>query len=192
MNAFLLKNAQNFCLESEIHIADLIEEERPVMRLFEASDTQLVGTSEGSLFVPEELAFEQVGRNGSTIYGDEGFVRAMTVLVNGTGDELFPSAGFATDENGNGLRCNPAEFFVNLGHRPAVADDGVLLWIDLADFYGRRHQLGGVHRFGENSEELLRIGRLRKKVIGAVFDRFDSGITRAVGGVHHDGEPGIA
>ena len=42
---------------------------------------------------------KQVLRNGSTVYGDEGFGCAAGLVVNKTGKNLFAGAGRAVDKN---------------------------------------------------------------------------------------------
>ena len=44
---------------SGTHVADLVEEDRAAVDLFEFSDATLIGTRKGSSFMTEQFAFEQ-------------------------------------------------------------------------------------------------------------------------------------
>src|SRR5262249_51609183 len=84
-------------------VADLIEEERPLVSQLEAADLLRDGAGEGALFVAEQLALQQAGGDGSAVELDEGAVLAGAQLMEGAGDELLAGAGLATDQHG-GIR----------------------------------------------------------------------------------------
>src|SRR5579862_1352422 len=75
------------------HVADLVEEERAVLRLLEASATRALRTRERAALVSEQLGFEQVLRNRGRIDGDERTCDARTVTMQRTRDELLAGAG---------------------------------------------------------------------------------------------------
>lgn len=57
------------------------------------------GAREGSLFVPEELRFNQLGGNCGAIQRDEAIFAARGLLVNRPRHELFASSCLAQDAN---------------------------------------------------------------------------------------------
>ena len=58
--SLLLEHAQEFHLRVGRQIADLVEEERALVRLLEATDAPQVSARERAAFMAEELAFQQV------------------------------------------------------------------------------------------------------------------------------------
>ncbi len=46
----------------------------------------------------EELAFDEAGAQGGTVYFNQRPVRSLTGIVNGPGDEFFPGAGFPENQ----------------------------------------------------------------------------------------------
>ncbi len=59
----------------------------------------LHGVGEGALLVPEELALEQVLRDGAAVDRDERAAAAAAAPVNRARDELFADAALAGDEH---------------------------------------------------------------------------------------------
>src|SRR6185312_249656 len=94
------QEAQQLGLQPEIHLADLIEEERSAMRARRRAVAIADGAGEGALHMPEDLAFHQLLRNGAAIDGDERPLSARAQGVNGLGAELLAGAALAGDEDG--------------------------------------------------------------------------------------------
>jgi hypothetical protein len=55
----------------------------------------------GTLFVAEQLRFQQVLGDRRAAHFDEQFIADRTVFVNGPCDDFFTCAGFPTNEDGN-------------------------------------------------------------------------------------------
>ena len=55
----LLDRAQKLGLEAGIHFADLVEQQRAAVGLFELADTPRHGAGEGAFFVAEQLRFQK-------------------------------------------------------------------------------------------------------------------------------------
>src|SRR5688500_4554386 len=96
----LLQGAEEFRLEFQGNITDFVEEERAAVRQFEAPDALRDCASEGALFMAEEFALEEAGRNGGAVQFDESAVAAVAQVVERAGDQLFARAGLAVDEDG--------------------------------------------------------------------------------------------
>ncbi|MCY1312823.1 hypothetical protein D9M70_632850 [compost metagenome] len=63
-NFALLKDAQQFGLQGDRHVADLIEKECAAIRGIEQALIIPVSATEGSLAIAEQFAFQQVFRQG--------------------------------------------------------------------------------------------------------------------------------
>src|SRR6185503_10621047 len=100
-NLRVLKHPQELDLQRGRHLADLVEEDGSLVRGLEEPDSIFVGPGEGALLVPEELALEQVLREGAAVDRDEISVLPRTVLVNGARHEFLPRSGLAVDEHRN-------------------------------------------------------------------------------------------
>ena len=95
----VLQHAKEFALQGERHFADLVEEQRSAVRLLEASDALGTRAGEGSFFVTEQLALQQVLRNGRAIDGEEWPVVARAVLMDGASDEFLSRSALAGDHD---------------------------------------------------------------------------------------------
>src|SRR5208337_4248072 len=58
------------------------------------------GSSEGSLFVAEEFALQQIFRDGGAVDFDERTGSAARLFVDGAGNEVFANTAFAAQQNG--------------------------------------------------------------------------------------------
>ncbi len=58
----VLEDVEQLGLEGRLHLADFVEEQRAAVRLLELADPRGRRARERTLFVAEELAFEQFGR----------------------------------------------------------------------------------------------------------------------------------
>ena len=69
--AAFFKDAQKFHLHVGRHIADFVEKKCASARFFKAPLPLGIGASEAALFMPEQLAFEQVAWNGTAVNCNE-------------------------------------------------------------------------------------------------------------------------
>ena len=81
-------------------VADLIQEQRPLVRQLEASHLLADGDGEGTLLVAEQLALQEPRGDGGAVELDERAALAWAQVVQGAGDELLARAGLAADEDG--------------------------------------------------------------------------------------------
>jgi hypothetical protein len=99
----LLQHAQEGHLGLERQLSDLVEEERPARRHFEAAHSPLHGPGECSSLVSEQLRGDERRRRYRAVDADERAVGAQRLSMNRAGDELLPGAGLARDED-RGIR----------------------------------------------------------------------------------------
>ena len=92
-----LQDTQQFGLQLERQVAHFIEKQCASVREFEPADLLRQRPGKGTALVPEELRFEQPGRNGSAIHLDEGALTARAEIVDCAGDQFLAGAGFAED-----------------------------------------------------------------------------------------------
>ena len=95
----LLEDPQQLHLRGQGQIADLVEKQRPSVRLLEPSGLAQGGAGEGPLLVAEEIALDQRLREGAAVDGHEGSVRAVGELVDVAGHDLFPCPCLTGDEH---------------------------------------------------------------------------------------------
>jgi hypothetical protein len=95
----VLQHAQHLGLRRRRHVAHLVEEERARVGLLELAGPVLHRAGERALHVPEQLALDELGRDGGAVDLDERPVGARRVLVDGAGDELLAGAVLAGDEH---------------------------------------------------------------------------------------------
>ena len=103
LHFLILQRTQQLCLGIERHVADLVEEKRPIMRVFEQADFVLRGAGEGSTNVTEQFALEQSLDDGGTIERHELSGRHRTQLMQRPRNQLFARAGGACNQNGPGM-----------------------------------------------------------------------------------------
>src|SRR5262249_41820655 len=99
-NAPRLDGTQELRLHRERPLTDLVEEQRPAVRLFEDAFPVRDRSAEGAPHVAEELALEEVLGNGTAIDRDERPFRTPTSSVNRARDHVFAGAGLALHEGG--------------------------------------------------------------------------------------------
>ena len=96
-----LKQAEQLRLDLHGEIADFVEKKRAALGRLDLAPMIPDRAGEGSLDVAEEFAFEQFfGKAGATD-GHERFVRQVTLLMDGAGDDALARAAFAEDEHGS-------------------------------------------------------------------------------------------
>ena len=165
------------------------EKERAAVALLELADALRKRAGERALLVAEELAFQQVFRDGGAVDGDERFALPRAVLENGARDEFLARAAFAGDENGRAGRRDLADELVDLLHRGRAADDRLPQLIR-SRLGGKRRRLlpdgaGDAERLEKQVLQVRNVERLEHVVVRPQFHRLDRGLRGAVGG-HHD------
>src|SRR5581483_1733890 len=86
----VLEDAEELRLRSRAHLADLVEEERPLVRQLELAELLRVGVREGALLVSEELALEERLGDRGAVERDERAVGARALVVDRLRDQLLP------------------------------------------------------------------------------------------------------
>ena len=95
-----LEHAQELRLGGRSHLADLVEEERALVRQLELAELLRVRVGERAALVAEELALEQRLGDGGAVQRDELLASARLPVVDGLGDQLLAGAALAGDQHG--------------------------------------------------------------------------------------------
>ncbi|MPM67283.1 hypothetical protein SDC9_114205 [bioreactor metagenome] len=97
----LLKHPQDFRLQRQGHVADFVQKDCAAVGQLEfAGVAALERPGKGSLFVAEQLGFQQIVWNGRAVDADKGLVAAGAELMDRVGHQLLAGAGFSQDQNG--------------------------------------------------------------------------------------------
>src|SRR6266702_1464865 len=118
----LLDRAQKLHLQVHRHLADLIEKDRAVVGCDEQSRASLHSAGEGTLHVPEELAFQKRLRDGSAVDGNERLSAPRTGGVDGAGDQFLAGAALAGDEDVARGRTRSRDLGPDRAHQRTVAE----------------------------------------------------------------------
>ncbi len=91
-----LKHPQQLHLHVRCHVTDLIQKQSSAVRQFELPrPPPLEGAGKCALNITEQLALEQLTRNGCAIDGDKRMAILCTVIVYRLSKKLFARAGFS-------------------------------------------------------------------------------------------------
>ena len=96
----LLQGAQQTDLHGMRNFADLVEEERSAIGLFQVAAALPIGTGKCPLFVTEEFGFEEAFRNRSTVDLDQFAIGAWAVAVQQLGHQLLAGTALALYQDG--------------------------------------------------------------------------------------------
>ena len=103
----LLKNPEESALQLRSDIADLIEEDCPIVSELEQSSlTPFYCSGEGTVDVSEQFALKQVFRESRTVDGDERMGMARRGVVNALCEQFLTGSRLSVDEN---IRFHPGE-----------------------------------------------------------------------------------
>lgn len=98
------KDTEKLGLEIGAHLADLVEHQRALIGRLELADLAFRRPGERPLLMPEQLAGEEVFREGGAIQADEDVLLARAGVVDSPGDELLADAALAADQQGRDWR----------------------------------------------------------------------------------------
>ena len=118
----LLEHAQHLGLRLRAHVADLVEEDRSLVRLLELADLLFGGASERALLVAEELGLDQLLRDRGAVDLHEPLAAAQAVAMNGAGDELLADAALAEQQHRGIGRRGALDRVPHLPQRAALPD----------------------------------------------------------------------
>src|SRR5882724_11312819 len=95
----VLQDVEELGLQGQGQLTDLVEVDRPIIRVLELAWFAPMRARECTLLVAEELGLEQPLRNRGTVDLDEGPVAPDRSRVDGAGDEVLAHAALASDQH---------------------------------------------------------------------------------------------
>src|SRR5262245_14754665 len=119
---FAVDGTEDFRLGVWVHIADLVEEDRPAFRLLQHASAGGVCASEGPALIAKQLTFEQAVRYSRTVNADERLLLPLTALMNQCRYEVFARARLAGDQHIAVSAGNVLDIGFDLPHRQAITN----------------------------------------------------------------------
>src|SRR5262249_40672924 len=117
----VLKDPQQFRLQRQRHVSDLIQEESSALSKFETAGPPLQCTSECALLMPKKLALDQCLGNRRAVNRDERPRAAPTHVVDGAGHQFLAGPALTIHQNRHLGWSGLANQKEHLLHRDAVA-----------------------------------------------------------------------
>ncbi len=151
-----------------------------------------VGAGEGAAHVAEQLALEEVGRDGPAVDRHQRVGGAPALVVQRARHQVLAAPRLAVDEHRSRGVGHPQHQRAHLAHRSVLADDrldGVAARERLAQRPGLVAQAGLGQRAVEEEDQLVHLERLRQVVVRALADRLDGRLHGAERG--HDDDRAI-
>ena len=159
------------------------------MRLFELAHLVLDGPSEGAFHMSEQLALNELLRDGGAVHFHKRLLGAPAHQVQGMRHQLFSRAAFAVDENAAAGGRRQCQLLSQRLHGHAFADDAVLAPKLLTQHPVLRGELQLLDGMLQRQQSLIDGKRLFDKVIRSEFGGANRGFNRAVTGNHDDHRP---
>src|SRR5690606_7627508 len=94
----LLQDPEESHLHVQLELPNLVEKQRSAIGELEAPGTAAVCPGKCTLFVPEQLRFDEAGRDRPAVDGDERSASTRRQAVDRAGHELFSRPAFSRDE----------------------------------------------------------------------------------------------
>src|SRR5690606_10478825 len=188
LELLFLQDAQQLHLKLRTDLANLVEEDRPLVRRLEPAGALLHRAGEGTLLVAEELALEQRLAQRAAVHRDERLVLARTVVVDGARDEFLAGARLPLDQHAGAGGGNLPRHLEDALHGRRTADDVVeaVALVDLAaQVLVLALEFALLEDTADQHAEFLEVHRLHEVVERAELHGLDGRLHRAVPGEHH-------
>ncbi len=173
------------------HVAHLVQEDGAAVRQLEPPLALADGAGEGALLVTEQLAFQQVFRQGRAVDGDHRPLAQLRGLVDGPRDHFLARSRLALDQHGGRGVRHVADQLEHGVHARVLADDvleGVAVLELLAQVNDLVEQLPLAQGPLYDQAQMLEVDRLGDEVVGAQAHGLDRAVDAAVGGHEDDGD----
>ena len=188
LEPLLLERAQNFGLQRQRQIADLVEKERSPVRHLELAGLPGHGAGERALLVAEELGFEQRFGNRRAVDRDKRRVGALAEGVQRAREQLLAGPALALEEHRRIRRRRLLQAGEHFPERQVLADQlrraathrELLLQQEVLG-----HHPPLLERPRDEQGQMIGIDGLGEEIERALLHRRDRILDAAVGG-HHD------
>src|SRR5262249_34371816 len=119
----LLQDTQQFDLQGQVQVTNLIEKQRATIGQLEAPLLQGLGPGKGALLMAEQLRLNERFGEGRTADLDERSFGPRRVVVYRMGNQLLAGPRFTTNEHGGIGRSHLGNLLVDLPHAATIAND---------------------------------------------------------------------
>ena len=113
----ILQEAQQFALQLQLHLADLIHEQSATVRSSRGANPLADRAGIGAFFMPEKFAFNQVFRQSCAIQTYKRLFCSPTQQTNDMRRYFLACAGFSQNQHRGRCRGNRADQIRNLVHQ---------------------------------------------------------------------------
>ena len=97
----VLEHTQELDLHGRAHFVDLVQKDGAPVGGLEEPGARLGRAGERPLYVTEQLAFQQLFRDGAAVDRNKGGRGTLAAVMDRTGDELLACAAFPQNEHGS-------------------------------------------------------------------------------------------
>jgi len=187
-----LEESQQLDLDGGGQLADLVEEERPPVRLLETADAPRRRPGEGTPLVAEELAFEERFGKGAAVDRDQRPGGPRAQVVNEAREQFLPRPALPPNENRRPAGGDPPRKIDEAFHLGAAEHD--LIGRDPLFLQASPHHLvfpqqdAALRDPVDVQQEFVEVDGLRDIVDSACFHGLHRRLDRAVGRHHDDVE----
>ena len=123
MNDARLEHAQQFHLQLHRHLGDLVEEDRAAVGALEEALVLAIRAREAAALVAEQLALDELRRDGAAIQRQERRFAPPAQLVDGVRGELLAGAALADQQRGGRSGRDAAQLIVEHLHALRAAEN---------------------------------------------------------------------
>ena len=184
----LFERAENFGLQPQRQIADLVEEQRAAVRELELARLARHRAGKGALLMPEQLGFQQVVGNRRAIDRDKRPVGPIAQRVERAREQLLARAAFPLKQHGGVGARRALQRHNHLLQRGRLADN-LRRAAPHGELVFQQHVFGDQpalrQRPFDEQEQMIGIDRLGEKVHRAFLHRRHRVLNAPVGGHHH-------
>ncbi len=193
LDLVFLQHPQHFRLRREAHVANFVEEQRPLVGLLKLADPLLRGPGKGPLLVPKELALDELTRDGGAVHLDYRLFGPGGGVMDPLGHQFLSGPILSGHEDARLRGRHPFDGFFDVLNGVALANDGrqvarVLFGDGLAHAPVFHLQLPVVQGVAHRHEEAIQVGRLLDEVVRPELRRLHSRLDGAVAADHEDGD----
>ena len=186
-----MKDAEDLGLRLQAHVPDFVEEQRAVVRHFEASGPGLIRAGERALFMPEQLAFDEFFGDGGAVHRDHGRIGAPAPGVQGAGGEFLARAVFPGEQYPHVRGGDAGQQFLEFEHDRGLADEFVLFGQNGTEHLIFTAQGARFKGAGRDDDDLFQRKGLFDEIVGPLLDGAYGGLDGSVPRDHHDGQIGM-
>src|SRR6185437_888529 len=178
----LIQLAQHLGLGFQAHVADLVQKQRALVRLFELALFVAGRAGESAFAMAKQLAFDPVFRNGGAIHFHKEIIFAQAVRVDCVRHQLFSRSRLTIDQHAAVAWSHYANLLAQRFHGNALPRDNALALQLLFKFRVFPAQPVGFKCVLQHNQRAIKRERLFQEIKSAQLGGFDGSLNGAVTG----------